>query len=128
MPIEINPLRFGGWCTTADLLGIATGVSPYEYFLENRKPDWKAVFEGKSGIQYSIIVLNNNSGYLPGDIGYFDFDLLEKDFHNPLLIRQLDVCKYSVFGFVFAETGPGHEDELARILASDLHKYITLKS
>ena len=36
-PIEINPLRFGGWCTTADLLGIATGFSPYEYYLENKQ-------------------------------------------------------------------------------------------
>jgi len=127
MPIEINPLRFGGWCTTADLLGIATGKSPYEYFLQNRKPDWETVFEGKGNMKYSIIVLNNNTGYLPDQIERFDYNLLKRDFENPLLIRQLDVNKYSVFGFVFAETSPGHEDELDQILASDLRKYITLK-
>ena len=33
-PIEINPLRFGGWCTTADLLGVAIGYNAYEYYLE----------------------------------------------------------------------------------------------
>jgi hypothetical protein len=127
MPIEINPLRFGGWCTTADLLGIASGTSPYEYFLENRVPDWEAVFKGKSTMKYSIIVLNNNSGYLPDQIAHFDYELLKRDFQNPLQIRQLDVQRYSVFGFVFVETAPGHEDELDRILASDLRKYITIK-
>jgi hypothetical protein len=78
-------------------------------------------------MKYSIVVLNNNSGYLPDEIANFDYDLLKRDFQNPLQIRQLDVNKYSVFGFVFAETSPGHEDELDQILASDLRKYITIK-
>jgi len=46
-PIEINPLRFGGWCTTADLLGLATGISPYDFYIRNEKPDWLKVFNGK---------------------------------------------------------------------------------
>ncbi len=39
----------------------------------------------------------------------------------------MDVEKYSVFGFVFAETSPGNEEELNKILVSDLRKYIHLK-
>jgi len=126
-PIEINPLRFGGWCTTADLLGIATGISPYEYYIQNKKPDWSKVFNGKVDKKFSIIVLNNNSGYTPGQIACFDYQSLRADFENPLLIRELDVDKYSVFGFVFAETSPGNEAELNNILVSDLRKYINLK-
>ncbi|MCK4879045.1 MAG: ATP-grasp domain-containing protein [Bacteroidales bacterium] len=45
IPIEINPFRFGGWCTTADLLGIATGFSPYEFYLKNQRPDWEEVLK-----------------------------------------------------------------------------------
>lgn len=127
-PIEINPLRFGGWCTTADLLGIATGFTPYEFYMENQKPDWDEVFNGKSNKKFSIIVLNNNSGYAPDEIENFDYDQLSRDFENPLLIRQMDVEKYSVFGFVFAETSPGNEAELNNILISDLKKYIRTKS
>jgi len=126
-PIEINPLRFGGWCTTADLLGIATGFSPYDLYLKNEKPDWNQVFKGKSKNKFSIIVLNNNSGYVPEEIDYFDYELLAKDFEEPLVIRKMDVEKYSVFGFVFAETSPGKEEELNNILTSDLRKYIHLK-
>lgn len=127
-PIEINPLRFGGWCTTADLLGIATGFTPYEFYMENQKPDWDEVFKGKSNKKFSIIVLNNNSGYAPGEIENFDYDQLSSNFENPLLIRRMDVEKYSVFGFVFAETSPGNEAELNDILVSDLKKYIRPKS
>ena len=126
-PIEINPLRFGGWCTTADLLGIATGFSPYDLYLKNEKPDWDLVFKGKSKLKFSIVVLNNNSGYAPEEIDYFNYELLARDFEKPLVIRKMDVEKYSVFGFVFAETSPGHEEELSKILVSDLRKYIHLK-
>ena len=126
-PIEINPLRFGGWCTTADLLGIATGFSPYEYYLRNQKPDWVQVFRGKEELIFSIIVLNNNSGYTPAEIDYFNYELLEKDIEKPLLTRKMDIEKYPVFGFVFAETSPDNEEELTKILVSDLKKYIHLK-
>ena len=125
-PIEINPLRFGGWCTTADLLGIATGFSPYEFYLKNEKPDWELVFKGKSHEKFSIIVLNNNTGYAPEEIDLFDYELLASDFEKPIEIRKMDVTKYSVFGFVFAETSPENEGELNNILVSDLRKYIRL--
>jgi len=55
-------LRFGGWCTTADLLGIATGFSPYEYYLRNEEPDWEEVFKEKENKKFSIIVLNKLLG------------------------------------------------------------------
>lgn len=126
-PIEINPLRFGGLCTTADLLAIATGTNPYEYYLEGRNPDWEDVFKGKESKKISIVVLNNNSGYSPEEIESFDYDLLGRDFENALTVRKFDVKKYAAFGFVFAETSPGNEAELDNILVSDLRKYITLK-
>ncbi len=126
-PIEVNPLRFGGWCTTADLLGIATGISPYELYVRNEKPDWSKIFNGKGNKKFSIIVLNNNSGYAPEQIKGFNYKLLSDDFEKPLTIRELDVNKYSVFGFLFAETSASNEAELTHILNSDLRKYITLK-
>lgn len=126
-PIEINPLRFGGWCTTADLMGYATGWNPYELYLGKQKPDWLHVFDGKSNKIFSLIVLNNNSGFNPEEIDHFDYNLLAEDFENPLEIRKMDVSKYAIFGFVFAETSRDNEVELTNILKSDLKKYIRLK-
>jgi len=127
IPIEVNPLRFGGWCTTADLLGIAFGYNSYAYYIREERPNWDLVFKNRSHMNYSIIVLNNNSGFSPQEIAHFDYELLEKDFENALHVRKMNVGIYSIFGFVFAETNPGHEVELNQILVSDLRKYIKVK-
>jgi hypothetical protein len=123
-PIEINPLRFGGWCTTGDLSNYAFGFNSYEYYTKKLKPDWNKIFADKEDKIYSIIVLNNSSGITESQIKGFDYDLLAADFENALVMRRTDYKKYLVFGFVFAETSPENEDELNRILVSDLKKYI----
>ena len=33
LPIEVNPMRFGGWCTTADISFLAYGFNPYLYYV-----------------------------------------------------------------------------------------------
>jgi hypothetical protein len=127
IPIEVNPLRFGGFCTTGDLTWYAYGINSYEYFFNSRKPDWKEIFIGREETKYSIIVLDNNSGYKESDIESFDFELLAKDFEKPLDIRKIDFKKYLAFGFVFLETERDNEKELEQILGSDLREYIKLK-
>ena len=127
VPIEINPLRFGGWCTTADLSGIALGLNSYKYYFENACPNWDAVFQGKENSIFSIVVLDNNSGIKPNDIAEFDYKTLAHDFDNPISIRELDINEYPLFGFVFAETDPENKRELLDILTSDLRKYILVR-
>lgn len=123
-PIEINPQRFGGWCTTGDLSWYAFNFNSYEYFFQNKKPNWDDVFKNKKNEIYSIILLNNNSGIKPSEISYFDFDALKKDLENVLVVRKLDFDKYPAFGLLFTETSEGNEKELKEILDSDLTKYI----
>lgn len=124
VPIEINPLRFGGWCTTGDLLGITLGFNSYQCFAKNKQPNWEQLFNGKEDKKMSIIILNNSSGIPPANITSFDYAKLAKDFENPVLIRPLSITKFPVFGFVFTETSPNNEKELMEILTSDLSKYI----
>ncbi|MFK5983302.1 MAG: ATP-grasp domain-containing protein [Flavobacteriaceae bacterium] len=124
VPIEVNPLRFGGWCTTADLTWHAYGINSYEYFLKGKKPNWDEIFKTRKDKIYSIIILNNNSGIEASEISSFDFELLQNDLENVLEIRELDIKKDPVFGFVFTETSLGNEQEMTAILNSDLRKYI----
>lgn len=124
IPIEINPLRFGGWCTTGDLSGIAVGLNSYEYYFENTCPDWDSIYEGNENKIFSLIALDNNSGIKPADIAKFDYEALANDFENPILIRALDINTYPLFGFVFAITDQKNKKELSNILSSDLRKYI----
>lgn len=128
IPIEVNPLRFGGWCTTADLTWFGYGFNPYVCFLKGEKPDWENLYQSKKDKLFSIIVLDNNSGIPEKEINNFDYGKLASEFENPLHLRKVDYSTYSVFGFLFTETSLGNEKELQRILTSDLREYLVLKS
>ncbi len=125
VPIEVNPMRFAGLCTT-DIAYYAYGVNPYEYFIERKKPDWESILKGKEGKTYSIVILDKPRGIDANDIKDFDFDGVLKGFEKPLEIRRMDIKRYPVFGFVFAETRDENFAELERILKNDLTEFIKL--
>lgn len=127
LPIEVNPMRFGGWCTTADISFLAFGINPYLLYYNQEKPDWTVALEGKEGKIFSVIVLDNSTGLDINEIAAFDYRKLLATFENPLEVRQLDYQKYSVFGFLFAETSESNFGELKTILESDLTDYIIRK-
>jgi hypothetical protein len=127
IPIEINPMRFGGWCTTADLASMAYGFSPYEYFMEGKIPDWESILKTKEDAVFSLIVLENSTGYKAKEILDFHEQKLFMDFENILKFRKINFNEYPVFGFLFTKTRKKNMDELIRILHSDLKEYLILK-
>jgi hypothetical protein len=52
---------------------------------------------------FSVIILDNNSGIIPSNILRFNYSDLA-NFEKPILIRELDINKYPVFGFAFIES------------------------
>lgn len=122
-PIEVNPMRFGGWCTTADSTYFSYGINPIEYFFNQQKPDWEKVFKGRENKLYSIIVLDNSTGYKPKEIKSFNYDKLLENFQNLLEVRKMNVADYNVFGFLYCETDKDNFKELEHILKSDLREY-----
>jgi hypothetical protein len=127
-PIEVNPMRFGGWCTTADLTWFAYGINSYASFFNNLKPEWNEIFQSRKDKIYSLILLDNPLGLQGDQVDYFDFDRLLQDFENPLHLRKIKFDKFGIFGFLFTETSKGNEQELENILHSDLKKYVRLKA
>jgi hypothetical protein len=127
LPIEVNPLRFGGWCTTADLFALAYGFNPYLYYFQQKKPDWTQLLAGTEGRLFSIIVLDNSTGFEIDHIVSFDYEKLLKRFTKPLELRKIDFRQYPVFGFLFAETAEDNFVELENILSSDLREFIAVK-
>ena len=125
LPIEVNPMRFGGWCTTADMTSRAYGFNPYLYYYRGQKPDWPQLLAGKDGKLFSMIILDNSTGVPSDQITSFDFDKLLATFEKPLELRRIDHKKYHVFGFLFAETRTDNMGELEAILRSDLREYIS---
>ena len=127
LPIEINPMRFGGWCSTPDMTHTAYGFNPYVYYFSHRKPDWDEILKGREGKLYSIVVLDNSTGVEERRIAAFDYENLLTCFEKPLELRKINYREYPVFGFVFVETREENFPELERILKSDLKEFITIR-
>ncbi len=125
VPIEINPLRFGAWCTTADATWFSFQMNPYEYYFSDSVPEWEKILNGRDGITYSMIVLDNTTCVRAEEIDSFNHGKLLKNFGNILEFREIDHKKYNVFGFVFTETGWRERVELEWILKSDLGEFIS---
>ncbi len=126
LPIEVNPMRFGGWCTTADISFMAYGFNPYLYYFTQRKPNWSEVLKGKEGKLFSIIVLDNSTGIDVNEITSFNYEKLLSNFEKPIELRKIDYKKYSVFGFLFTETREDNFIELKNILDSNLTEFISI--
>jgi hypothetical protein len=124
VPIEINPLRFGGWCTTGDFAHYAWGFNSYAYYMNSQQPDWDAVFKGRENREYSLVVLDNSTGVPAEKIDHFDYDALLKRFSQPLHLSTMDYREFPLFGFLFLETATGQGAELDWVLSSDLREFV----
>ncbi len=124
IPIEVNPMRFAGWCTT-DVAYHAYGINPYEYYFRQKEPDWTQLLSGKGDETYSIVVLDKPGDVPAESIKAFDYGQVLSRFENPLELRKIDYTQYPVFGFLFAETRMENMAELENILRSDLKEFIS---
>jgi hypothetical protein len=124
VPIEINPLRFGGWCTTGDFAHYAWGFNSYELYMSGSSPDWNSVFHGREDRVYGLVVLDNSTGTPGKEIRSFDYDGLLKRFSRPLHLSRMDIAEFPLFGFLFAEVPAHRLEELSWVLHSDLGEFV----
>jgi len=104
LPIEVNPMRFGGWCTTADVTYLTYGFNPCTYYFSQRQPVLSELLKGKEGKLFSIIVLDNSTDINTCDILSFVYEKLLLNFEAPIELRKIDYKEYPLFGFLFTET------------------------
>jgi hypothetical protein len=126
IPIEVNPLRFGGWCSTPDLAYKAYGINPYLYYFNQQKPDWQELLKGKRA-NFSAWSCSKTPRQTRRRNSRFDFDRLLARFEIPLELRPIDYHAYPVFAFLFVETRAENFAELNYILNSDLREFIHLR-
>jgi hypothetical protein len=126
LPIEVNPLRFGAWCTSADLAHYAFGINSYAAYINNQIPDWESILSGGDDCIYSIIILDNSTGYQTKNIASFDYEKFLSGFSHPLELRKIDYHRYPIFAFLFVRTEEKELEEIEKILHSDLREFIML--
>ncbi len=126
IPIEINPMRFAGWCTT-DISQHAFGINSYLHYFRQQAPDWDSILQSKGDEIYAVSILAIPEGLKHEEIDSFDYDLLLAKFEKPLELRKINYSEYPVFAFVFSKTRDDNFEELETILKSDLKEFIRLK-
>ncbi|MGC9519945.1 MAG: ATP-grasp domain-containing protein [Desulfuromonadaceae bacterium] len=124
LPIEVNPMRFGGWCSTADSTAMAFGFNPYVSYFKREIPAWDTILARKDDTLHSIVVLDNSSGIEATQIQRFDYARLRSKFENVVELREIEYKTFDVFGFLFSATRPDNMAELEYILGSDLSEFV----
>ncbi|MEJ2383697.1 MAG: ATP-grasp domain-containing protein [Xanthomonadales bacterium] len=124
VPIEINPLRFGGWCTTGDFAHFAWGFNSYALYMNGARPDWRQAFAGRADREFGLVVLDNDTGIAPRAIRDFDYDALLARFSKPLHLNRMDYRRFPLFGFLFVETPEADRSELDWILRAGLREFV----
>lgn len=123
VPIEINPMRFGGWCA-ADIAHHAYQINPYRLYFDDTTPDWDKILAAKGPELTALIVLDMPKDVTAREVAAFDYPKLLARFEKPLELRRINYHEYPVFGFLFVETQPENVAELEAILQSDLKEFI----
>ncbi len=124
VPIEINPLRFGGWCTTADLTWHAYGYNPYLGFFKNEAPQWSKILNEHNKFIHGLVVLNNSTGVEGSHISSFNYQKLLHDYTSIIELRRTDYKKFPLFGFLFVKIKNDDIRTLEPLLNSSLLEYI----
>ena len=114
IPIEVNPMRFAGWCT-ADVAKYAWGINVYECFFNQTKPNWTTILEeaGKDVFYFSM-------AEVPSDVDRtkitgFQYDKFLSNYSNVLELRRIDFENNPLFAIIFGSTRS--KSEVIKILS-----------
>jgi len=123
VPIEMNPLRFAGWCTT-DIAFYSYGINTYQCFFQNQKPDWEKVFAENKDVVYAMVIMDKKQNSNQ-DIGEFGYGHLKDNYKQILKIREVDYQIHSVYGFMFLKIQTEMEAWFQKILNENFDRFLS---
>lgn len=121
IPIEVNPMRFAGWCDT-DLAYYAYGINVYEYYLKNKKPDWDKILKNTNNDIFYFTAVEVPTEIPKQQIKKFNYDEYLKNISMLIDLRKFDFTTKPLFAFVFGKTN--NYEEIKEILSLDMKKFI----
>ena len=122
IPIEVNPMRFAGWCAS-DLAKYAWGINIYEYFEEQIHPDWNKIMEKNDKKIYYFSLINISKNFPRSSVREFNYNGYLAGFSNVIELRRVNHKSNPLFGVVFGSTE--NEEEFNMILNMEPEKFAT---
>ena len=121
IPIEVNPMRFSGWCTT-DVAKYAWGINVYEYFMQQKKPDWNEILANASRGVFYFSMAEVPEGLDKNRIKSFNYEKFLKNYSNILEVRRINPKNNPLFAIIFGYTQD--REEVKQILQLNTKDYI----
>lgn len=121
VPIEINPMRFAGWCTT-DVAKYAWGINPYECFFNQEMPDWNNILANSGKEVYYFSMAEVPFGLDRSKIKGFEYDRFLSNYSNVLEVRRINPKENPLFAIIFGSTT--NKDEVVKILSLKTADYV----
>ncbi len=125
-PIEVNPMRFGGWCA-ADMAHFAWGINPYLCYLDDTEPEWDRILTEHAGEATGLVIADFSASIDRAQIESVDYDAYLARFSAPLELRPTDYCRQPVFAFLFTRVPADDMSELHEVLHADLSCYLRMR-
>ena len=122
IPVEVNPMRFSGWCTT-DVAKYAWGINVYECFMNQIKPNWNEILTNSQRGVYYFSMAEVPDGLDKTKIKSFNYDKFLANFSNILEVRRINPKKNPLFAIIFGSTQ--NKEEIKEILQLNTKDYIT---
>lgn len=122
IPIEVNPMRFAGWCTT-DLAYYAYGINVYEHYFHQKAPDWDQILKKDDNKLYCLVLADIPRDINLNEIKGINYEAYISNFSNLLEFRRINYKEYPVFAFSFISV-ERNSNEVTNILKLDLRQYI----
>lgn len=123
VPIELNPLRFGGF-GLGDLSYYGLGFNPYDMFFEGKAPDWEAIWKKRKGKQLCWVLAYNGkeidvSRHIPNHDAFLGFCGSK----NVLYYRPVNWQKQPVFAIAYVALD--HFKDIDRFLTLDFNQFFS---
>lgn len=120
VPIEINPLRFTGFCLN-ELQVFISGQHPMLSFLRGRRVSKEEMWKGKENHTYAFTVLDLPSGC---EEKAFDAEKFSADFHDVIDVRLVPDKTSGVAATVFLKIETENLQAFDRIMSLDMREYM----
>ena len=121
IPIEVNPMRFAGWCTT-DVAKYAWGINVYEYFYYQKRPNWNEILEKSGKGVYYFSMAEVPANIERAKIQKFEYEKFLANYSNVLEVRRIDYRFNPLFAVIFGHTTS--KEEVLKILSLKTKDYI----
>ena len=121
IPIEINPLRFAGFCLN-ELQTHISGIHPIMAYLNNIHITKEEMWKGKENDTYNFLVLERPAGVPKEQM--FDSAKFTASVMDVLELRPLADPTAGVAATAFTRVDPAHEAEFDFILNLDMKEFM----